>query len=59
MRCACISLASGSVAESHGHLRHELGIASHWALLVVYFSREEKGGLVGKKADFQGWDDEY
>lgn len=48
MRCACISLSSGSVVESHGPLRYEVGIASHWALLTVYFFflAAEGGGLV-------------
>lgn len=44
MRCVCISLSSGSVVESHGPLRHEVGIASHWALLTVqYFEAGRKG----------------
>lgn len=47
MRCGCISLASGSVAESHGPLRHESEIASHWALLAVYLSWKGRGELGG------------
>lgn len=59
MRCACISPASGSVAESRGPLRHEFEIASHRALYCRFTCQGREGGWVDKKADFQGWDDEY